>query len=96
MSRYQEIADRCAIDLRLRDSVSGWSQSQADRAWLLAEVDRLSTERDRLADPDFWEQVADRIGKHDYTYDLGDDSHRLDVVQIVCGAARAVLAEIAP
>lgn len=39
-----------------------------------------------LNDPDLWERVAGRIGEHPYTYDLGDDSHRLDVVQVVLAA----------
>ena len=33
-----------------------------------------------------WERVAEIIGDHQYTYDLSDSSHRLDVVQIVCEA----------
>lgn len=39
-----------------------------------------------LLDFDTWEKVAERIGRHPYTYDLDDSSHRLDVVQIVCEA----------
>ena len=39
-----------------------------------------------LLDFDTWERVAERIGKHPFTYDLDDSSHRLDVVQIVCEA----------
>lgn len=45
-----------------------------------------------LNDPDFWPKVADTIGSNNhYTYDLGDRSHLLDVVQIVCQAAAKVL-----
>lgn len=45
----------------------------------------------RLNDPALWEQVSTAIGDHPYTYDLGDDSHRLDVVQIVCEALAEVV-----
>lgn len=40
-----------------------------------------------LRKPETWEAVAAAIGEHPYTYDLDDDSHRMDVVQIVCEAA---------
>lgn len=40
-----------------------------------------------LRSPVFWDAVAQRIGDNDHEYDLGDASHRLDVVQIVCEAA---------
>ena len=39
-----------------------------------------------LTDPNTWDAVAQVMGEHDYTYDLSDRSHRLDVVQIVCEA----------
>lgn len=45
----------------------------------------------RLNDPDLWEQVSAAIGAHPYTYDLSDDSHRMDVVQIVCLALAEVV-----
>lgn len=35
---------------------------------------------------DTWQKVADVIGFHDYVYDLADESHRMDVVQIVLQA----------
>jgi hypothetical protein len=40
-----------------------------------------------LTSPDAWDLIAEAIGDHSYEYDLGDSSHRLDVVQIVCQAA---------
>lgn len=47
----------------------------------------LSREQhDWLRDPETWENAAEAIGKNDHLYDLGDSSHRLDVVQIVCQA----------
>lgn len=39
-----------------------------------------------LLDPETWIGAAEAIGKHDFTYDLSDSSHRMDVVQIVCEA----------
>ncbi len=43
-----------------------------------------------LDQPDTWAAVAKAIGPHDYTYDLGDTSHRLDLVQIVLTVAAQV------
>jgi len=43
-----------------------------------------------LHDPDLWEEVATAMGVHDMVYDLGDHSHRLDVVQLVLGALDTV------
>lgn len=43
-----------------------------------------------LNQPETWDKVAEAIGTHPYEYDLGDSSHRLDVVQIVLTAAAKV------
>lgn len=50
-------------------------------------ITRLSV---NLADPTLWQAVADQIGDHRFTYDLSDDSHRMDVVQIVLEATAKV------
>lgn len=39
-----------------------------------------------LSQPDTWQRAARAIGTHDFTYDLSDASHRIDVVQIVADA----------
>jgi len=44
----------------------------------------VSVVRPLLLDFDTWTAVADAIGHHPHSYDLSDESHRLDVVQIVC------------
>ena len=51
----------------------------------MSDLDDTTVEA-RLGDPRVWDRIAEAIGKHPYEYDMGDDSHRLDVVQIVCEA----------
>lgn len=47
-----------------------------------------------LHDPDLWQKTSDELARllnlpdwpGPYPYDLADESHRLDVVQLVCQA----------
>lgn len=40
--------------------------------------------RSTLTEFDTWQEVADALPDKEHTYDMSDDSHRLDIVQIVC------------
>jgi hypothetical protein len=53
-------------------------------------------ERD-FRDPDLWDSIAKEMGQLPaFLYDLGDDSHRLDVVQLVCEAIARIDGRIEP
>jgi hypothetical protein len=39
-----------------------------------------------LMKPDTWEAVAGEMKGRGFTYDLDDDSHRMDIAQLVCEA----------
>jgi len=75
--------DRVRVAL-VHEAAKAVGRTKVPFAWGEAASAAVSVVRPLLLDFDTWAAVADAIGHHPHSYDLSDESHRLDVVQIVC------------
>jgi hypothetical protein len=91
MSAYEPVLCPVSPELvKLLKRPGGCETKVPVRMWLDADntivIQELHHARMDLRHHDTWELVAEAIGPHNYQYDLGDTSERLDVVQIILTA----------